>query len=33
MVLQAFAVPEQAGHAVGSEERSWGAGDARRIVA
>ena len=33
MVLQEFAVPEQAGHAVGFEKGSRGAGDAGRIVA
>lgn len=33
MVLQAFAVPKRTGYAVGSEERSRGAGDARHIVA
>ena len=33
MVLQAFAVPEQAGHAVGFEKGAREARDARRIVA
>ena len=33
MVLQASAFPARPGYAVGSEERSRGAGDAGRIVA
>ena len=33
MVLQAFAVPEQAGRAMGFEKGSREARDARRIVA
>lgn len=33
MVLQAFAIPEQAGHVVGSEKGPREAHDARRIVA
>ena len=33
MVLQAFAFPERTGYAVGFEERSWEARDARYIVA